>query len=212
MKTRPVTFPCGEITLEGEWLLPDGEGPFPAVIVSHPFPPHGGSMDSSVVIAVWRALADKSIAALRYNFRGVGRSEGSFGEGVTEREDVKAALEHALATECIDKERVGLAGYSFGSMMSAPVAVRDERVRCLVLISPPLTEDNWKRLEQYDRPLLAMVGENDEMVSVDLFRRQMEASTGNGQYRILAGADHFLAGYEEEVSSIVAGFCADTLK
>ena len=83
----PVTFPCGEITLEGEWHLPAGEAPFPAVVVCHPFPPMGGSMHSSVVVAICEALRERSIAALRFNFRGVGASGGSFSKGTGEREE-----------------------------------------------------------------------------------------------------------------------------
>lgn len=206
MKKIAVKFPCGEITLEGEWLFPDGRGPFPAVIVSHPYPPNGGDMQSSVVTAIWQALAAHSIAALRFNFRGVGESEGSFGEGVAEREDVKAALELALSTTGIDKGKVGLAGYSFGAMMSAPVAMKDERVSCLALVSAPLSEDKWERLDSYRKPLLMVVGENDQMVPLDLFRKRMDNPPASGQYRLIPGADHFLGGFEEEVGGITDHF------
>ncbi len=209
MRPVPIRFPCGDLTLEGEWLFPDGESLFPAVVVCHPYPPHGGSMQSSVVAAIWQALARNSIAALRFNFRGVGNSEGSFGEGVTEREDVKAALEFVLSTEGIDPKKVGLAGYSFGAMMSVPVAIRDSRVVILALVSAPLSESNWKKLNGYDKPCMLVVGEADQMVSLDLFRRQMDKSRDSERYHIIPGADHFLVGYEEEVAQIVAQFFAD---
>jgi len=212
LNSIPVRFPCGDITLEGEWLFPDGKGPYPGVVVSHPYPPNGGSMQSSVITAIWQALARDSIAAFRFNFRGVGESEGSFGEGVAEREDVKAALDFAIATEGIDNGKIGLAGYSFGAMMSVPVAVRDERVAGLALVSAPLSDDNWKRLESYDKPGIFIIGENDRIVSLELFRKQMENSTDPGQYRIIPGSDHFLDGYEEEVGSIVSRFFADIFK
>jgi len=206
MKKSAAKFPCNDLTLEGEWLFPDGKGPFPAVIVAHPFPPNGGDMQSSVVTAIWQTLAAHSIAALRFNFRGVGESEGSFGEGVAEREDVKAALEFALSTAGIDKEKVGLAGYSFGAMMSAPVAMRDERVSCLVLVSAPLREDQWKKLDSYTKPFLMIVGENDQMVPLDLFRERMDNPPVSGQYRLIPGADHFLGGFEEEIDGIAVQF------
>lgn len=206
MKTKPVSFPCGDITLEGEWLFPDGEGPFPAVVIAHPFPPMGGTMQNGVVTAVWQALAFRGIAALRFNFRGAGRSEGSFNEGVGERDDVRAALEVAFNTEGIDSNRVGLAGYSFGAMMSVPVALRDERVRCLALVSAPLSGDNWNKLDEYRRPHLAVIGENDEMVPIDLFLRQMEKESTFGQYLVIPGGDHGLFGYEKEVGEVVGEF------
>ena len=206
MKKKPVTIPCGDITLEGEWLFPDGEGPFPAVVVSHPFPPMGGTMQNGVVTAVWEALASRRIAALRFNFRGVGRSEGSFNEGIGERDDVRAALEVALSTEGVDSNRVGLAGYSFGSMMSVPVALRDDRVKCLALVSAPLSEDNWNKLDGYRKPYLVMVGENDDMVPMDLFHRQMGKESVFRKYQVIPGGDHGLFGHEEEVGEVVADF------
>lgn len=206
MKTKPVIIRCGDIALEGEWLFPDGEGPFPAVVVAHPFPPMGGTMRNGVVTAIWQTLASRGIAALRFNFRGTGQSKGSFNEGVGERDDVRAALEVALTTEGIDVERVGLAGYSFGAMMSVPVVLRDERVKCLAMISAPLSEDNWKKLDEYRRSHLAVIGENDEMAPMDLFRRQMEKESDFGKYYIVTGGDHGLIGHEEEVGKVVADF------
>ena len=206
MKILPVTIPCGDITLEGEWLFPDGEGAFPAVVVAHPFPPMGGTMQNGVVTAIWQSLASRGIAALRFNFRGVGQSEGSFDEGVGERDDVRAALEVAFNTECIDTHRVGLAGYSFGAMMSVPVALRDNRVKCLAMVSAPLSEENWNKLDEYRKPHLAVIGENDEMAPMDLFRRQMEKESDFGKYYIVTGGDHSLFGYEEEVGKVVADF------
>lgn len=208
MKTIPVTIPCGDITLEGEWIFPDGEGPFPAAVIAHPFPPMGGTMDNGVVTAIWQALASKGISALRFNFRGVGQSEGSFNEGVGERDDVKAALEVALNTEGVDTNRVGLAGYSFGAMMSVPVALRDDRVKCLAAVSAPLSEDNWDKLDEYRKPHLVVVGENDDMVPMDLFRRQMEKESSFGKYHIVRGGDHGLFGHEEEVGKVVGKFFA----
>jgi len=208
MKILPVTIPCGDITLEGEWLFPDGKGPFPAVVVAHPFPPMGGTMQNGVVTAIWQALASRGIAALRFNFRGVGRSEGSFDEGIGERDDVKAALEVAFSTEGVDVERIGLAGYSFGSMMSVPVALRDDRVKCLAVVSAPLSEENWTKLDEYGKPHLVVVGENDEMVPMDFFRRQMAKESTFGKYHIIPGGDHGLFGYEEEVGEVVGEFFA----
>jgi alpha/beta superfamily hydrolase len=211
MKKKPVTIPCGDITLEGEWFLPDGEGPFPAVVVSHPFPPMGGTMENGVVTAIWQALASRGIAALRFNFRGVGQSEGSFNEGVGERDDVRAALEVALSAEGVDSNRVGLAGYSFGSMMSVPVALRDDRVKCLAVVSAPLSEDNWNKLNEYSKPHLAVVGEKDEMVPMDLFYRQMGKESVFGKYQVIPGGDHGLFGHEEEVGKVVADFFAKNI-
>jgi alpha/beta superfamily hydrolase len=204
-----VRFPCGDITLEGEWHFPGGEGPFPAVVVCHPYPPGGGNMQNSVVVAICEALFEQSIAAFRFNFRGVGGSEGSFGEGVGEREDVRAALDYVFSSPQIDAGRVGLAGYSFGAMMSLQVALRDERVGMLALSSAPLRENNWKQLEEYGKPKLYLIGDKDQMLSIEQFRQQTAGVAHPEQYQVIEGADHFMGGYEEELARRVAQFFAD---
>ncbi len=78
-------------------------------------------MLNNVVLPICHALAGVGILAFRFNFRGVGRSEGVFGEGVAEQEDVKAALSFVSSMERVDRERMGLVGYSFGAMVALPV-------------------------------------------------------------------------------------------
>lgn len=212
MKSIPAKFPCGpstgtgRITLEGEWLLPEGSGPFPAVVICHPHPPTGGTMFNSVVTAIWEELPRRSIAAFRFNFRGVGKSEGSFGEGVAEREDVRAALDCVASSPNVDTRRIGLAGYSFGAMMALPVARHDERVRLLALVSAPLMDIQWEQLKKYANPKLLIVGDADQMVPLERFQRQIKGVPDPEHYQIISGADHFLAGYEAEVARRVAGF------
>src|SRR5579884_1047828 len=90
-----LTIPAGDITLEGVLDAPEGDGPFPAVVVCHPHPQYGGDMSNNVVLAAVRGLRGRGIGSLRFNFRGVGRSGGSYAAGAGERDDVRAALAHA---------------------------------------------------------------------------------------------------------------------
>ena len=94
MRREHIAFPCGEISLEGVLHLPDGEGTFPGVVVCHPHPLYGGDMENNVVITICQAMVARSVAALRFNFRGAGGSGGQFGGGVKERDDVTAALDY----------------------------------------------------------------------------------------------------------------------
>jgi alpha/beta superfamily hydrolase len=199
-----TTIPCGDISLEAVWHFPEDKGPWPAVVVCHPHPLYGGTMSSNVVFGICQALAEKGMAALRFNFRGVGQSGGEYGEGIAEQEDVKAALDFASATENIDKERIGLAGYSFGGMVALPVAIRDERVKRLALVSPALSEGGWQELERYTKPKFVIAGENDFVVPREQFLKLAEDMPE--QYRVIAGADHFWGGYEAEVAEKVSGF------
>jgi hypothetical protein len=169
-------------------------------------------MSSNVVFAICQALAQESIAALRFNFRGVGKSGGAFGEGIGEQEDVRAALDFVLATAGIDQERIGLAGYSFGGSVALPVAVEDERVKLLALVSPALSGSGWEELKGYARPKFIIIGENDFVIPEAQFRQQVKDIPEPKQWQVISGADHFWAGFEEEVAGKVGGFFAEGFK
>ena len=211
MKRVHITFPCGDISLEGMWHFPQGTGPFPAVIVCHPHPLYGGSMSSNVVFGICQALASKTIAALRFNFRGVGKSGGEYGGGIAEQEDVKAALALVLSTPNIDPKRIGLAGYSFGAAVALPVAAKDKRIKLLALVSPAIFGSVWERLKGYTKPKFIIIGENDDVIPPPQFRQYAEDIPEPKQYEITAGADHFWGGFEEEVAQKVSGFFAEGL-
>ena len=206
MKSRHVVFPCGNIQLEGVLHLPEGNRPFPIVVVCHPHPLYGGDMDNNVVTAVCFALVRTSIAALRFNFRGVGNSGGIYNDGVGEQDDLRAALDFILTLKEIDSHRIGLAGYSFGGMVAASVATKDNRIQQLALVSPALNEAGWAQLKEYLRPKLILIGDADTSVPFHPFQRFFGDAR---QYQIIAGADHFWSGFEEELSGKVARFFRD---
>jgi alpha/beta superfamily hydrolase len=205
LKRVHISFPSGQLKLEGVWHLPEGDGPFPAVIVCHPHPLYGGNMSSNVVFSICQALALKNIAALRFNFRGVGQSEGEFGGGTGEREDVRAALAFVSSAENIKRNKIGLVGYSFGGGVAAAVAVLDERVKMLALVSPALVYGG-ESLREYKKPKFIIIGENDNMVAPEEVEEAVEAMPKPKRFEIIPGADHFWAGYEEAVAEKVCRF------
>jgi alpha/beta superfamily hydrolase len=205
LKRVHISFPSGQLKLEGVWHLPEGDGPFPAVIVCHPHPLYGGNMSSNVVFSICQALALKNIAALRFNFRGAGQSEGEFGGGTGEREDVRAALAFVSSAENIKRNKIGLAGYSFGGGVAAAVAVLDERVKMLALVSPALVYGG-ESLREYKKPKFIIIGENDNMVAPEEVEEAVEAMPKPKRFEIIPGADHFWAGYEEAVAEKVCRF------
>jgi alpha/beta superfamily hydrolase len=205
LKRVHISFPSGQLTLEGVWHLPEGDGPFPAVVVCHPHPLYGGNMSSNVVFGICQALALKNITALRFNFRGVGQSQGEFGEGIAEQEDVRAALDFVLSTPNIDHERIGLAGYSFGGGVAAAVAVLDERVKMLALVSPAFMYGG-EELKGYKKPKFIIIGEDDNMVAPDELEEAVEAMPKPKRFELIPGADHFWAGFEDEVAEKVCRF------
>jgi alpha/beta superfamily hydrolase len=210
LKRLHISFPSGELSLEGVWHLPDSNGPLPAVIVCHPHPLYGGNMSANVVFYICQALALHNIAALRFNFRGVGKSQGRFGGGQAEQEDVRAALEFVLAADNIDKNRIGLAGYSFGGGVAAAVAVGEERVKMLALVSPALMGD-WEQLKEYTKPKFIIIGENDEVIPQGELRELFEEMPEPKRYEVIAGADHFWEGFVDELAEKVTGFFREGL-
>lgn len=210
MVSDRIEFPCGRITLEGMIRYPEEEGPFPLVVVCHPHPLYGGNMYNNVVEAVARKIVGKGIASLIFNFRGVGRSGGSFGHGIGEQEDLQAALSFAQSQEKIDAQRMGACGYSFGSTVALAVAATDPRIAAVAGISPFIEPPQI--LDRYLRPKLFVCGAEDEWIDTQKFRRQIEALPEPKELIIYPGVDHFWAGREEAMAEKVASFFAGTLK
>ena len=211
MKRVHISFPSGGLSLEGVWHLPETNGPFPTVIVCHPHPLYGGSMSSNVVFNICQALAEESMAALRFNFRGVGKSQGEFGGGRPEQEDVRAALDFVLATENIDKNKIGLAGYSFGGGVALPVAVTEEKIKLLALVSPALLDTGREQLKSYKKPKFIIIGEHDDVIGLEELRALFEEIPQPKRLEIISGADHFWGSYEELVAEKVSEFFREGL-
>ncbi len=160
-------------------------------------------MDNNIVLTVCSAIVENGLAALRFNFRGVGRSGGRFGGGIKEREDVKAAVDYLMSKQEIDANNIGMVGYSFGGSVAFPAAVEDKRIMKLVLISPALNDQDWEGLTVYSNPKLILIGDSDEVVS---FSRVKRYFTANKDFQVVAGADHFWWGYEHEVGARIRDF------
>ena len=201
-----VRFSASGIVLEGIFERPGGGIPCPAVVVCHPHPLYGGDMYNNVVSVVCRALAQESIATLRFNFRGVGRSEGDHEEGVGEQDDVRAALDFLQSSDGVDKDRLGLAGYSFGTRVVTPVALRDERVRALALVSPFLDDADWLKLREYRVPKLFVCGGEDSFISRHKVKRLAGEAAPPSECEVVFGADHFWWGFEAKIAARVSGF------
>jgi hypothetical protein len=204
---EPITFPSGDLTLEGLFHRPPAV-PYPAVVVCHPHPLFGGDMRNSVVTAVCQALVESGIAALRFNFRGVGRSEGGFGDGVGERDDVLAALAYLRALEGVDPAKVGLVGYSFGAAVSLLAA--DEQVAALVGISPPSIGSSVPTLA-IRCPALLIAGDRDDVAPMGWLTTLGAAIGSHCRVEVVPGADHFWWGHADKLAHTVAGFLRDSL-
>ncbi len=204
METERAEIPSGKISLEGIIHIPDGPGPFPLVVVCHPHPLYGGSMHNNVVDAICSSLGEKEIAWLKFNFRGVGKSGGRFDNGIGEKDDARAAISFGEGQARIDPGKIGLCGYSFGSLVALPVAVEDARVKAVAGIAPFVQPENL--LGQYSRPKLLACGTQDEFVSCKALEKMVQGMPEPKEIALYPGVDHFWSGAEDAMAERVAQF------
>ena len=159
------------LTLVGEAARPLGKEPVGTLLCLHPLPTHGGMMDSHLLRkASYRLPALADLAVVRFNTRGTesarGRSEGQYGEGLTERYDVAAAIAWCVAAGL---PRLWLLGWSFGTELVL-LWGRDPAVEGAILVSPPLRRAGDAELDAWaasGKPLLALVPEFDDYLRPD---------------------------------------------
>lgn len=206
MQKQRITFPSGDLRLESVLCLPEGNGRFPCVVVCHPHPLYGGSMDNNVVDAVCETLAEVAIAAFKFNFRGVGRSQGRYDDGRGESDDARNAIGYVSTLKEIDATRIGLCGYSAGAGFSLPVCWSDERIKAIAAISPPLEMFDFSFITDCQKPLLLVSGNCDDFTPAERFIAFCRDLKETCEYELIVGADHFWAGYETYLAERVASF------
>jgi hypothetical protein len=197
MAEERIFFEAKGVKLEG--LLAEAPGD-KGVVISHPHPLYGGSMHNNVVKAVAHAYQDEEYGTLRFNFRGVERSEGEYGNGIGEQEDVKAAL------QTLGKKSMDLAGYSFGAWVNALGLARFEEVQRLIMVSPPVSVIDFSFLEYNPKIKLVICGSRDEIAEYKKVEEMLTKWNDQAVFRVIQGADHFYSGYEEDLIDIVGEF------
>jgi alpha/beta superfamily hydrolase len=204
MKEQPVNFRSGEITLEGLLAKPEGASVARGGVVCHPHPLYGGSMYNNVVDAVLAAMWKMGWATLRFNFRGVGESEGEHSGGAGEAADAAAAVEFLAHQSGVQPEGIVLAGYSFGAMAATTTAITEIKgLGALLLVALPIRMADASALKTFQKPILFAAGDNDTYCPASQLEAIQKDLDGRAQLRIIEGADHFFGGYEEELADAV---------
>lgn len=194
------------VRLEGILHLVESEGLRPAAVVCHPHPLGGGSMHNKVVVAIARALADQGVMAMRFNFRGVGASEGQHDYGRGELEDVAGALSWLLSQPGVDPRRISLAGYSFGAWVGLMHVQTDSRVAAAAMVGLPAEYCDADAMRSFARPKLFVTGEHDRLAPPGALGALVEQLPVPKTIRVVNGADHFWAGLEQQAGLLVADF------
>jgi hypothetical protein len=200
-----IAGPVGSLEARTEDPAP-GTAPRVVGVVCHPHPLHGGTMQNKVVHTTARAMQELGAPTVRFNFRGVGASEGRYDEGVGEVEDALAACAWARATWRCDA--LWLAGFSFGSAVALRAAIA-ARPAALVTVAPPVGRIIVNPVERPPCPWLVVQGERDELVDAAEVRRWVSALAPPPRLALLAGAEHFFHGQLGELRAAVIGFLSE---
>jgi alpha/beta superfamily hydrolase len=198
--SEAVTFSSEGLVLQGRLHKPGGNR---GVVITHPHSLYGGSMDNPVVELLAASYARAGYATLRFNFRGVGKSEGAYGDGVGEGGDVAAAMAF-LAAQGI--ERVSLAGYSFGAWVVAHMPAPAPPPEHILMVSPPVAFMKFSPDLSLPALALAVTGGEDEFAPPEHVEDFLQESAPDCELEVLPDADHFYWGQFRKLEDAVAAF------
>ena len=202
-----IDGPAG--SLECLWL-PSGSDPLDrALVLCHPHPLYGGTMETKLVARAAKKLSESGFQTLRFNFRGVGRSEGSWAEGAGERDDLRAVLDYIRSR--LPESRLAVFGFSFGAWVGLDVGNSRPDVEALVGVAPPVGRVSFDFLRDSTKPKLIVYAGRDAIVDPEGL---VEWASGLREPKEVVGvpeADHLFKGQVDEVAEMVARFLVETL-
>jgi alpha/beta superfamily hydrolase len=192
--------------LEGRYLH-SKEPNAPIAIVLHPHPQHGGTMNNKVVYHPFHTFAKQGFSVLRFNFRGVGRSQGTYDRGEGELSDAASALDW-LQSVNQSAGACWVAGFSFGAWIGMQLLMRRPEIAGFVSVAPPASMYDFTFLAPCPSSGLIVQGEKDSLVpeaSVSKLVGKLQAQRGiEIDYRVVPGADHFFKNEMDLLSEHVA--------
>lgn len=177
-----------------------------AAIVCHPHPLFGGTMHNKVVYRIARAFEDAAFAVLRFNFRGVGYSEGEHDDGRGEQDDLRAAMK--FIAEKYSGAEIWLAGFSFGSAVMLRGPSCDGRVRAIIAVGTPFPKYDFSEIAHCGKPKLFVQGSLDEFGPVSDLEKFFATLDEPKQLKFIESADHFFESRLPELSHAVSAFIA----
>jgi alpha/beta superfamily hydrolase len=166
----------------------------PAALVLHPHPLHGGTMNNKVAYNIYHAFARHGFSVLRFNFRGVGRSQGVFDHGIGELSDAASALDW-LQLQNLDTTSFWVGGFSFGSWIAMQLLMRRPELVGFISVSPPVASFDFNFLSPCPAKGIIMQGTEDSIVKesdVTKFYEKLSRQKNPGlEYEKIEGGDHF---------------------
>ncbi len=186
----------------------------PIAIVLHPHPLHGGNMNNRVVFIMFNNFVERGFSVLRFNFRGVGRSQGAFDNGVGELSDAAYAFDWVQQFNS-NSPFCWIGGYSFGALISMQLMMRRPEIEGFVSISPPAGTEDFSFLAPCPSSGLIIHGDKDTHVPLDAVKKLAQKLDGQKNISvnlsIVKGADHFYKDNMDNLSKEVASYLDNSL-
>ena len=201
---REIPGPVGQL----EALLDSPEGtPRRAVVFAHPLPIKGGTMHTKVVFQAAKALTRIGCVVLRFNFRGVGRSAGTWDNGRGEMDDYRAAVDFVSAR--YPELELWAAGFSFGSYIAMTAGADDDRMCALVGIAPPVNRYEYASVKLSTKPKFIVHGESDELIPLKAVREFYARLQDPKELVEIDRANHLFEGQASEVGDALEELLTD---
>ena len=200
-----VIFPGPEGRLEGRYT-PAKTPRAPIALILHPHPQGGGTMNHKIVLNMYQTFADRGFAVLRFNFRGVGRSQGTFDNGNGELSDAAAALDW-MQQYNPDAQSCWVAGFSFGAYIGMQLLMRRPEIRGFISLAPPANLYDFSFLAPCPASGLIVHGTSDEIVNVSSVQKLVDKLKTQKHitidYEKVDGANHFFQNEMGDLGSVV---------
>ena len=178
----------------------------PIVVVLHPHPLYGGTMNNKINYNLYQAFVRNGFSALRFNFRGVGKSQGKFDDGLGELTDAATALDW-IQLQNPDASTCWIAGFSFGSWIAMQLLMRRPELEGFIAVSPPANLYDFTFLSPCPAAGLITQGDRDDIVSEEsvskLAQKLSTQKNANLQYNVVHGADHYYRNNIDELNTLM---------
>jgi hypothetical protein len=175
----------------------------PVALLLHPHPQHGGTMNNKVVYNLYQTFVRRGFSTLRFNFRGVGRSQGRFDNGQGELSDAAAALDW-MQTHNPNTTSCWIAGFSFGAWVAMQLMMRRPEIRGFISVAPPASLHDFSFLAPCPASGMIVHGDKDDLVpqsAVDKLAQKLQKQKNiKIDYRVIPGSDHFFQDHIDDLS------------
>ncbi len=186
----------------------------PLALILHPHPQHGGTMNNKVVFSMYQNFVSRGFSTLRFNFRGVGRSQGEFDNGQGELSDAAAALDW-MQGHNPNSQSCWTAGFSFGAWISMQLMMRRPEITGFISVAPPASTNDFTFLAPCPASGLIVHGSDDEVIpvgSVDKLTQKLSSQKNiEIDYRVVKGCNHFFNNHQDELAAHISDYLEKSL-